>query len=121
MKLRIEPTGAEIGAVHLVMEAQNDHDLEMLFALSFEQGALLHRAEKVVVAAKELGFAWDGSSGESWPQGDGGRRVCNALRLDMRCRLQMPLSAAQQLRADTASRVGHSLLDAFELLGRNTH
>lgn len=118
MKLQMEDAGAS-----LVLKAESPADLDWLWRATDDmfQGRFRHaRLERVPVS--ELGFdhALQGlcyACGEGEPDAQGIYTVGAVLRLRLDwVTYAEPESPAQQLRANTASRLGHGLLDALKLV-----
>lgn len=118
MKLLIEDGGND-----LLLRAETPSDLDALWRLTDPvQGGPFARERLLRVPAADLGFD-HAMQGECWMCGDdapdarGVRSVGAALRLRFDWLIyREPPSAEWQLRAETASRLGHGLLNAFELV-----
>lgn len=115
MKMTVLNEGAQ-----LRIEAENDADLAVVCWLAFDHDprARLGRALQLWRPSNEAESRKDVLAsclrGEGW-------KLCYGLELDMaRLSYVETLPAPEQtLRADTAARIGHALLDGFELLWRD--
>ncbi len=97
----------------LAMTAENAADLRVIGDLV--NFGPLQKAQLVKVPEGELPF--ERSKNDGMTTLIGGAAVVIGVKLNLEwLTYAEPLSAARQLRTNTAARLGHSLLDAFELL-----
>jgi hypothetical protein len=116
MKLTIQSGGAML---HL--RAETPFELEFLEKMqgSHEPGPW-HDAEFRLVGYEELGFDHL-RAGKHYHVGDKPKRVMAEVKLNPEWLVySKPKTIEERLRANAAARIGHSLLDGFELIRGNS-
>lgn len=113
MKLTIENDGTQ-----LLLQAETPAELDFLEKMEgMQERGRWADAEFRLVRSNELGFAHE-NAGKRYCVSGMPERVMAAVRLNVDWLSYMkPKTIEEQLRANAAARIGHSLLDGFELVG----